>query len=523
MSFLSIYLTTTTVVILLINSIFLILNRFTSRKKPYVSIIGYACALMFALSGVFLPPLFRSTLSVFKYGYTEVLSPFSGIALLIILSVTMLIILIHQPWSLAESALLVSFSTLGLVLMISTDHLIGFYLGVELYSLSAYILASGAGALVTDKKYHVAPSVSAGLKYFLLSALSSGVLVAGISLIYGCTGELTLPGISRMLSMVNGEEISYLKNNTYLLILGIGLVISTLAFKVGSAPFHFWVPDVYSKVSLFVNFYLISVPKIGILFTLIKFLTFFPITGNLILIFSILSLLTGAIGGLLQQKITRLLAYSSISHVGYILLALYGTVRGTPYSSFSPENFLVSEVNKGLLDSGIGNGISPLHIYCIALYLIIYSFMTIGVFSVLYTLRSVYTPLTKESYIFISSLKNLSKIAPFLSGSLAVIVLSMAGVPPLAGFVAKLSVYLSVLDNNGVVISVFAVLCSVVTAVYYLRIIKVSYFYNTETGVTFPAPVISEFSALVISFSTLILIFYPFLNPSILYLAFTGA
>jgi NADH-quinone oxidoreductase subunit N len=304
---------------------------------------------------------------------------------------------------------------------------------------------------------------------------------------------------------------------------GKGVVISTLAFKVGSAPFHFWVPDVYSKVSLFVNFYLISVPKIGILFTLIKFLTFFPITGNLILIFSILSLLTGAIGGLLQQKITRLLAYSSISHVGYILLALYGTVRGTPYSSFSPENFLVSEVNKGLLDSGIGNGISPLHIYCIALYLIIYSFMTIGVFSVLYTLRSVYTPLTKESYIFISSLKNLSKIAPFLSGSLAVIVLSMAGVPPLAGFVAKLSVYLSVLDNNGVVISVFAVLCSVVTAVYYLRIIKVSYFYNTETGVTFPAPVISEFSALVISFSTLILIFYPFLNPSILYLAFTGA
>ncbi|RYE12664.1 MAG: hypothetical protein EOP34_10390, partial [Rickettsiales bacterium] len=326
--------------------------------------------------------------------------------ILIIFMVLMLtgaILCLMKPSTLNESALLVVFSTMGLIFMIETNHFIGFYLGVELYSLSAYILASGAGTLsvapagathldgsVTPSQ-SVAPSVSAGLKYFLLSALSSGVLIAGISIIYACTGELTLTGVSRMLTMMSsgcggsstapGELTGDLYNDLLLTILGIGLVISTLAFKIGSAPFHFWVPDVYSKVSLFVNFYLISVPKIGILFTLIKISLFLPVTSPLILIFSILSLAVGALGGLLQQKITRLLAYSSISHVGYILLALYGAhLKNVSLNEGAHPSFPDVATDSGVdasatLIYGITSGASPSNVYSIALYLIIYSFI----------------------------------------------------------------------------------------------------------------------------------------------------
>lgn len=505
MSFLSIFLTTGTIVTLLINSIILILNRWS--KNIYHNITGYGCATMFALSFMFVNPLLLVRFLNSNLGFGN----FSVIILIIILFITMSILLLVKPSTLSESAILIAFSTLGLILMIETNHFIGFYLGVELYSLSAYILASGAGVLDREEQNttvsHVAPSVSAGLKYFLLSALSSGLLIAGISIIYACTGELTITGVSRMLTMFTSHSSlsGDYYNSLILTILGISLVISTLAFKIGSAPFHFWVPDVYSKVSLFVNFYLISVPKMGILFTLIKISLFLPVTHHLILIFSILSLLVGAIGGLLQQKITRLLAYSSISHVGYILLALYG-------SHLKNVNLVNTDIIYGLT-----SGASPFHMYSICLYLIIYSFMTLTFFSVLHLLRTKYSPITKEPYIFLSSLKNLSAIAPYLAGSLAITVLSMAGVPPLAGFIAKLYVYISVLDNNGLVLSMFAVICSVVTAVYYLRIIKISYFYNNDTIISHN-PEISNFSALLISFSTLFLVFYPILNPGIIYL-----
>jgi len=509
----SIYLATSTIGLLLINSIYLILNRFT--LNVYRPISGYGCALIFALSLMFIGPMgsIENTETFSTLGFGN----FHHIIIGLMLTITLILLISMKPSSLSESAILVAFSTLGLILMIETAHLIGFYLGVELYSLSAYILASGAGSLKSDNPLkhgvHVAPSVSAGLKYFLLSALSSGLLVGGISIIYASTGELTISGISRMLTIMhsNMHLTSEMYNNSILVILGISLVIGTLAFKIGSAPFHFWVPDVYSKVSLFVNFYLISVPKIGILFTLIKISLFLPVTHNLIMVFSILSLLVGAIGGLVQQKITRLLAYSSISHVGYILLALYGThLKNTDLSRAQNAQDLVY---------GLTNGGASFHIYSLGLYLIIYSVMTLTFFSVLTLLRNKYSKITNEPYVFLSSLKNLSYVAPYLAGSLAITTLSMAGVPPLSGFIAKLYVYISVLDNNGIFLSVFAVLCSVVSAVYYLRIIKISYFYNTGKDLT-KTPEISNFSSLVISFSTLFLVFYPILNPNIIYLIF---
>jgi NADH-quinone oxidoreductase subunit N len=581
MSFLAIYLTVSLVLILLINSLTLILNKspytqVSSSLYPVVSRddtptteralralralsvkdvkgveSGYGSALMIALSLILVSPSAPSLLGM--QGNTSLMN-FSLFIIYLLLLITIIIINVVKPSALNESALLISFSTLGLILMITTSHLIGLYLGVELYSLSAYILASGGalGALSSSnlpfnrnkdtndgyiEEYQSTyakankPSVSAGLKYFLLSALSSGVLVAGISIVYACTGELTINGLSRVLCMETecsnvGSYNSSLKTFT---MLGLGLIISTLMFKIGAAPFHFWVPDVYSKVSLFVNFYLISVPKIGILYTLIKIVLILPIStafARLILISSILSLIVGALGGLVQIKTTRLLAYSSISHAGYILLALY--------AAYMPHH-------TDVFNSGQGAP-SPMHIYSIGLYLFIYCLMTVNMFTILYCVYlndnkvegalGAHSPL-KVKYIW--GLKGMSSLNPFLAASMAVTLLSMAGVPPLAGFVAKLSVYMAILDSGALIPAVFAVLFSVVTAVYYLRLIKVAYFYSPERAFSAlkakkalgalsvksnkeNSVKITHASSIVISISTLLIIFFPILKPSVIFL-----
>lgn len=591
MSFLAIYLSVSLVTILLINSTYTIFNKHFNNVNVQVSNIsadsyaapekyksitlesGYGCALMLALSLILVSP---SLLYSSQHAY---LGNFSICVIYILLTLTMLIVYTVKPSGLNESALLIAFSTLGLILMIETSNLIGLYLGVELYSLSAYILASGAEGVysnvATNSLFTISPairgskggttksnlkglekankpSISAGLKYFLLSALSSGVLIAGISIVYACTGDLTLNGLSRISSMwsvaqyhsnFSGLGTDLTSSLTLFSMLGMGLIISTLIFKIGAAPFHFWVPDVYSKVSLFVNFYLISVPKIGILYTLIKISLILPCTnyGNgiasisyLILFFSILSLIVGAIGGLVQIKTTRLLAYSSISHAGYILLALFAAHIPVTQSTFASD-----------MTTAAGGALSPLHIYSIGIYLAVYSLMTVNMFTILYCLY-MNSPNSGIKIKYLSGFKGLSTLNPFLAASLATTLLSMAGVPPLAGFVAKFSVYMAVLDSGALIPAIFAVLCSVVTAVYYLRLIKISFFYEVQkhkkdnnlaplrlgegqasstpshgskNGQALqPTLTLNNFSAITISLSTLIIIFLPILNPSILFL-----
>ena len=605
MSFLAIYLTASLVVILLISSLYAIINKNAPKSFKTEEIAGaagagqsvgmlqngYACALMLGLSLVLVSPDLLSN----SFNQSDAnLGTFSITMTYILLICTMHIILTVKPSALNESALLLGFSTLGLILMCQTSHFIGLYLGVELYSLSAYILASGAEGVYSSSKHDVQsgltnyksyivnkPSIGAGLKYFLLSALSSGVLVAGIGIVYASTGELTINGLARAFSMMAGYGIAESGeiSDPKFAMLGMGLIISTLIFKIGAAPFHFWVPDVYSKVSLFVNFYLISVPKIGILITLIKISFIFKISSFLsllILISSMLSLAVGALGGLVQLKTTRLLAYSSISHTGYILLALY--------AALIPEhtNFVT---DSGPLNETIYSTIStpsPMHIYSICLYLIVYSFMTVNMFTILYCIKihshnfdnlkffkkevknssnlldqkssnvtGTYTVMADDLICprlpNISGLKGTSSLNPFLACSMAVTLLSMAGVPPLAGFVAKLSVYMVVLDSGALIPAIFAVLSSVISAVYYLRAIKVSYFYTPDktnnvlsTLNALPEALesssnnisafdkgflkdkknnyITPFSSIVISLCTLLIIFFPILKPSFLFL-----
>lgn len=574
MSFLAIYLTASLVIITFINSLSSILNKsfmLVDLKNNTIPVgeqsspvtggtdksstkeSGYSCALMLLLSLVLLSPtgLLTSVTTAGEFILVEQgpneaygLNKFSLLIEFLVVLITFVIVQVVKPSKLKESALLVSFSTLGLILMIETSNLIGLYLAVELYSLSAYILASGAEGVYSSSKESDAPnkpSISAGLKYFLLSALSSGILVVGISLIYGVTGELSLNGLSRALDALSTQSMMTIisdsdKVSIVLAIVGMGLILSTLLFKIGAAPFHFWVPDVYSKVSLFVNFYLISVPKIGILYTLIKISFVWPATyyTTSLLGFSILSLVVGAVGGLVQVKTTRLLAYSSISHVGYILLALYAAHIPQSYELGNVSSYSVSELSK----LSVATAPSPFHIYSIGLYLLVYCFMTVNMFTVLYTLKFYRSKMLnkKNSVVsvrndFISGFKGLSALNPFLAASMAVTLLSMAGVPPLAGFVAKLTVYMGVLDSGALAPAVFAVLCSVITAVYYLRLIKVAYFYNEDASIT-PLKALSTnshngvrdgfnlttFSSNVISLCTLLIIFLPIIKPSLIFL-----
>ena len=598
MSFLAIYLTASLVLLSFINSMSTILNKVNAKvstvptahslqnSKPFLSKIGitgdaipkenntsesgYGCALMLLLSLVLISPnlgtlslenanpnyALSALESVISEGALGGLSRFSLLIEYLILMLTMVIVQIVKPSRLKESALLVTFSTLGLILMIETSNLIGLYLAVELYSLSAYILASGAEGVyssnVNNGKSHSLmeankSSISAGLKYFILSALSSGILVVGISLLYGVTGELSLNGLSRSLSMltlsgVDGALGGYNSENflaveATVATVGMGLILSTLLFKIGAAPLHFWVPDVYSSVSLFVNFYMISVPKIGILCTLVKISFIWSGTPStlaytsLLLGFSILSLIVGAVGGLVQIKTARLLAYSSINHVGYILLALY--------AAHIPGSALWNGIPAENLNAYCAP--SPLHIYGIGLYLLVYCFMTVNMFTVLYSLKfykekqNLTLQHVKIRGDFISGLKGLSSLNPFLAASMAITLLSMAGVPPLAGFVAKLTVYMAVLDSGAFAPAVFAVLCSVISAFYYLRLIKVAYFYNDEfsisqkggtTATTATRAKVEDkeslglrpFSSNLISLCTLLIIFFPILRPQFIFL-----
>ncbi|RYE14764.1 MAG: hypothetical protein EOP34_05665, partial [Rickettsiales bacterium] len=234
----------------------------------------------------------------------------------------------------------------------------------------------------------------------------------------------------------------------------------------------------------------------------------------------------GAIGGLVQIKTTRLLAYSSINHVGYILLALYAAHIPCWLQS---ETLAYSAP-------------SPLHIYGIGLYLLVYCFMTVNMFTVLYSLKfykekvTSMSPSAKVRADFISGLKGLSALNPFLAASMAITLLSMAGVPPLAGFVAKLTVYIGVLDSGAFAPAVFAVLCSVVSAVYYLRLIKVAYFYNDDSSLTSNKIVVAavdkhkaldviggkmyltSFASNLISICTLLIIFFPIIRPQFIFL-----
>ena len=324
-----------------------------------------------------------------------------------------------------EYPILILSSVLGMMIMISSNDLIVFYMGLELQSLSLYVLA-------TFNRDQLKSS-EAGLKYFVLSALSSGLLLYGCSLIYGFTGSTNFEIIS-----------SQLNSDDYALTFGIVFILVGLAFKISAVPFHMWAPDVYEGSPTSVTLFFTMVPKIAALTVFIRFLyvPFFNLIDQwqMILIFlSIASMLFGAIAAIGQTNLKRLVAYSSIGHVGY---ALAGLATGS---------------NDGIQSSVI--------------YFTIYILMNLGLFSCLLMLRR-----NNEYYEEIDDLSGLSKNHPLLSLSLLVILFSLAGIPPLAGFFAKFYIFKSVLEQSMYFLAIVGLLSTVVAAFYYLRIIKIMYF-----------------------------------------------
>ena len=358
-----------------------------------------------------------------------------------------------------EYPIIILLSILGMFFMVSSNDLILFYLGLELQSLSLYILAS----IDRDNLR----STESGIKYFVLSALSSGLLLYGCSLLYGFTGSTNFDLIANQLN----------KDNTGAVFAMVFILVG-LAFKVSAVPFHMWTPDVYEGAPTSVTSYFAVVPKVAGLALLFMFIPFSNILlewQTIIIFISIASMILGAVAAMVQKNFKRLLAYSSIGHIGY---ALAGVATG---SISGYESTIV--------------------------YISIYVIMNIGAFSCLYLLKK--DGQYKEN---ISDLSGISKKHPLLAISLLIILFSLAGIPPLGGFFAKLYVFFAVLENEMYALAIIGLLTTVMSAFYYLKIIKTIYF--DDSLITYE-PSKNKSAKISIFASCMILITF-FLYPSVL-------
>ncbi len=394
------------------------------------AVTGLSIATLVAALGavLFLTP---SQASAFAGGF--IVDPFSHFMKVLTLGASALAIVMSRQFVKAgrfdhfEYPILILLATLGMLMMISANDLIALYMGLELQSLSLYVIASINRDSVR--------STEAGLKYFVLGALSSGMLLYGCSLVYGFTGHTAFPQITAVLA---GDSAGLG------LTFGLVFIMAGLAFKVSAVPFHMWTPDVYEGAPTPVTAFFAAAPKIAAMAMFMRILaSAFPeitIQWQQILVFvAIASMVLGAFAAIGQRNIKRLMAYSSIGHMGF---ALVGLAAGT------------SEGVSGVI-----------------IYLAIYLFMTIGTFAVILSMRR------KGVYVEeIDDLAGLAKNDALMAFVLAMLMFSLAGIPPLAGFFAKFYVFLAAIDAELYTLAVIGVLASVVGAYYYLRIIKIMYF-----------------------------------------------
>ena len=327
-----------------------------------------------------------------------------------------------------EYPVLVLLATLGMMMMVSANDLMSLYVGLELQSLALYVVAA--------MKRGDVRATEAGLKYFVLGALSSGMLLYGASLIYGFTGMTQLDKIVGMIVM--GER-------SIGLIFGMVFLIAGVAFKISAVPFHMWTPDVYEGAPTPVTAFFATAPKVAAMALFIRIVTvsFEPITHDwqqIVIFLSIASMALAAFAAIGQNNLKRLMAYSSIGHVGFALVGL---------------------------SAGTSVGVEG-----VALYMAIYIAMTVGVFACILAVRT-------EDGVFVERIDQLAGLAqkrPFVAAVFAILMFSLIGLPPLAGFFAKWQVFLAAVEAKLFFLAVIGVLASAVSAFYYLRVIKVMYF-----------------------------------------------
>lgn len=354
-----------------------------------------------------------------------------------------------------EYPILILLATAGMMLMVSANDLIALYLGLEMQSLSLYVLAAINRESIRSSE--------AGLKYFVLGALSSGMLLYGASLIYGFTGHTDFAGIAEAMAG-SGRSIG--------LIFGLVFLLAGLAFKISAVPFHMWTPDVYEGSPTSVTAFFAAAPKVAAMALIVRVVVgaFEPVTHDwqqIIVFISIASMVLGAFAAIGQTNIKRLLAYSSIGHMGY---AMVGLAAGT--------------------ESGV-NGV--------ILYMLIYMVMTLGTFACVMAMRR-----RDGAVEDIASLAGLASHNPVMATILTILMFSLAGIPPLAGFFAKYFVFVAAIEANLLALAIIGVLASVIGSFYYLRIIKLMWFDEaTESFV----PMAGELR-LVIGVSSIFTVFF---------------
>jgi NADH-quinone oxidoreductase subunit N len=335
------------------------------------------------------------------------------------------------------------FALLGMFVMISGHNFLIIYLGLELFSLSSYALV----ALRRDD----AQATEAGMKYFVLGALASGFLLYGLSMVYGATGSLDLAEVAQ--AIAGGTET--LKGSAQVLVLGLVFVVAGLAFKLGAVPFHMWIPDVYHGAPTAITLLIGGAPKLAAFAMVIRLLTeglqaMAVDWQQMLVVLSVLSLLVGNLAAVMQTNLKRLLAFSTIAQMGFLLLGLLaGVVDG----------------DRGNMANAYGSAM---------FYVVTYVLTTLATFGVILLLSR--KGFESEE---IADLAGLNQRSPLYAAVMALCMFSLAGVPPLVGFYAKLSVLQALLassDGFYIGLAIFAVMMSLVGAFYYLRIVKVMYF-----------------------------------------------
>ncbi len=406
-----------------------------------------ACALFLLLYGVYKAPRAGTNLVlvsvmiltlvgflVYDGGIAEqsifnsmlVSNAFTVFSKLLIITAAILSLLLATNWLEGrnfEYAVLVLLSTLGMMLMVSSGSLLALYMAIELMSLPLYVLAS----FDRDNKF----STEAGLKYFVLGSLASGFILFGASLIYGFSGTISFEGLATLLS--GGEAVSKA------MLVGFIFVIVGFCFKLSAAPFHMWTPDVYEGAPTPVTAFFSIAPKVAVMALLMRIL-FEPFMAlqaqwqQVIIAAALLSMTIGAFAAIAQSNIKRLLAYSSIGHIGFMFLGLAcGSLSG---------------------------------LQAVLVYLALYVFMSAGMFACVII----------SGYEKIKDFSGLAKTKPLLAAAIAANMFAMAGIPPLSGFFGKMMVLLAALKAGMLWLAVFGVIVSVVGCYYYLKIIKIMYF-----------------------------------------------
>ena len=328
-----------------------------------------------------------------------------------------------------EYPILILFSTLGMSFMVSANDLITLYLAIELQSLPLYVMAS-------FKKDNI-ESGEAGIKYFVLGALSSSLFLFGASLVYGFTGSVEFLEISK--SIVSSDI------NTGIIV-GIVFILSGLIFKISAVPFHMWTPDVYEGSATPVTAFFATAPKMAAMSMLVNIL-YGPFSGafeswqQIIIFVSIASMSLGSFVAIKQTNIKRLLAYSSIAHMGFALI-------------------------------GLASPLSSLGVQALLIYMLIYLVTNLGVFACIISLETTEGKTVSK----ISDLSGLSKSYPLISFSMAMLMFSFAGIPPLAGFFGKYLIFRSAIENGLIELAIFGLVVSVIGAYYYIKVIKIMYF-----------------------------------------------